>query len=587
MRPGVFTVLLGAVSLPFLVCAVVLAFTTWTPAGDQALQVLRIEQVGTSRTPLLGAWSRWGWNHPGPWPYYVLAPFTNVFGAVGALIGTLMVNLASLLLAVVMARRRGGLVAAGLVALLGMLLGFAQGPTVLMDLWNPFVGLFPLYALVVIAWSISERDWPVMPFMAALASFCVQAHIGFLPVVVALCGTGLLLAIPTPTERSPYTSPFTDSSAPGSQSWRRPVAWSAVVLVCAWTPPLIEQLRPGQGNVSKLLRYALDTSEDPLGWSMAWRVLATELGIPGAWATGREFDVFSPADSPLGAITVLLATATLGVLCLRAGAQSAARLSLIALTAVAASLVATSRITGFPYDYLLAWWWAVGAAVWLSMLWSTWSLLRTRGGAPADAITRLIAAATVVAALALTARAVDAELPVAPHTKAVSTLIAAATPQLDARDSYLVEWLPTTRDFGYVGVGVFVDLRRRGFDVVVPTVESIAFEPREQRDHADRRLLVTTPEDDIDVPPPPGSVPIARYDPLEADERAEFGALWSEIARQAPDVATSPSIFGSLLGRVALLDAGVDPGLIERFTELWDEGPSFTLYLAPGTIQGA
>jgi hypothetical protein len=578
-------VLLGAVSLPFLVCAVVLAFTTWTPAGDQALQVLRIEQVGTSRTPLLGTWSRWGWHHPGPWPYYVLAPSTQVFGAVGALIGTLMVNLASLLLAIVVARRRGGLVAAGLVALLGMLLGFAQGPTVVMDFWNPFVGLYPLYALVVVAWSISDRDWVVLPFMAALASFCVQAHIGYIPVVVALCGIGLLSAIPTTIEKSAPAPPDTGIVAP-ARSWRRPVAWSAVVLVFAWTPPLVEQLRPGQGNVSRLVRYALGPGEEPFGWSMAWRVVATELGIPGAWATGREFEVFAPADSPLGAIVVLLATATLGVLCSRAGAWSAARLSLVALTAAAAAFVATSRITGYPYDYLLAWWWVVGAALWLSMLWSTWSLLRARVPVEAATIARAVTAATVVVALALTVRTIDAELPVAPQAEAVSTLIEAATPRLDADDSYLVEWR-LSRGFGYVGMGVFVDLLRRGFDVVVPTVEGIAFEPQEKSDDADHRLVVTTPEDDIDVPPPAGSVPIARYDPLDADDRARSDALWSEIARQAPDVATSPSIFDTLLGRVGLLDAGVDPGLIERFTELRDEGPAFTLYLAPAALEGA
>jgi hypothetical protein len=575
-----FAVLLGAVSLPFVVSAIALATRTWTPAGDQALQILRIEQVGTSRTPLLGPWSRWGWNHPGPWPYYVLAPFTQAFGAVGALIGTLVVNSTSLVLAVVVARRRGGLVAAGLVALLGMLLGFARGPTVLMDLWNPFVGIFPLFALVVMSWSIGERDWVVLPFAAALASFCVQAHIGFLPVVIALCGTGLLTAIPTRSEH-PAPSPDPAGVLPDRPSWRRPVAWSALVLAVAWVGPLIEELRPGQGNVSKLVRYSLGSSEDPVGWSTAWSVVATELGIPGAWVTGREFDVFAPPDSPVGAVVVVLVTAALGVLSLRTGAWSATRLSLIALTAVAASFVATSRITGLPYDYLLTWWWAVGAALWLSMLWSTWSIVRTRAPALVEPTTWLVAAATVVVALALSVRTIGAELPVAREAAAVSALVEAAAPRLDPADTHLVEWRPT-RGFGYVGVGVFVDLARRGFDVVVPTVESIAFEPQEKRDDADHRLVITTPEDDVDIPPPPGSVPIARHDPLDDDERVEFDALLSEIARQADDVPTDSSTFDSPYGRLLLLDAGVDPTLLDRFTELWDRGPSFTLYLAPG-----
>jgi hypothetical protein len=583
--PAIFAVLLGSVALPFVVSAVALAATGWTPAGDQAVQVLRIEQVGTSRTPLVGAWSRWGWNHPGPWPSYILAPFTQLFGATGALIGTLMVNMASLLLAVVVARRRGGLVAAALVALLGMLMAFGQGPTVLMDLWNPFVGLFPFYALVVMVWSLSDRDWVVLPLATALASFCVQAHIGFVPVVVALCTIGLLAAIPDPGGRTEPAGPARDTSTSVQSSWRRPAAWSVVVLVIAWAPPVFEQLRSGEGNVSRLLRYARDSPEDPVGWSMAWRVFATELGLPGAWLTGREFDMFAPVDSPVGAIAVVSATVVLGVLSLRAGAWDAARLSLIAVVATVAAFVATSRITGYPFDYLLVWWWPVGATLWLSMLWSVWNLLRPRSDAVVQPISRFLVAATMVVAAVLAVRTIGAEMPVARQGETVRSLLEAAVPQLDADDTYRVEWR-LTRGFGYVGVGVFVDLSRRGFDVVVPTAEGIVFEPQEKRDQADHRIVITTPEDDRYIPPPAGSRPLARFDPLDGDERTEFDELWSEIERQAPTVATGPIMFDSLLGRLALADAGVDPAVLERFTELWDKGPAFTLYLAPGPVEG-
>jgi hypothetical protein len=572
------------VALPFVVSAVIVATGTWTPAGDQALQVLRIEQVGTTRTPLLGVWSRWGWNHPGPWPYYVLAPFTQVFGAVGALIGTLVTNLVSLVLAIVVARRRGGLVAAGLVALLGLLVGFAQGPTLLMDPWNPFVGLFPLYCLVVVAWAASERDWVVLPLMAALGSFCVQAHIGYLPVVIALCGIGLLSAIP----RRPDAPATTDhgGGAPEPRSWRRPAAWSALVLVFAWMPPLVEELRRSPGNISKLARYAVDSPEEPAGWELAWKIMATELGPPGAWITGREFVLFSPEESARGAVIIVLTSAVLGVLAYRAGARSAARLSVIAVTAIAASFVATSRITGYPFDYLLTFWWVAGASIWMSILWSTWSLLGSRVVALTEPMSKALVAATMIVAVALTVRSVGAELPVAEYSPAVRSLVEDTAPQLDDDDTYLVEWR-MSRAFGYVGIGVFVDLARQGYDVVVPTVEGIKFEPREKRDEADHRLVITTPEDDIDHPPPPGSVPIARYDPLDDDERAEANSLWFEIVRQVRGVASGPNMVDSPLGRAELLDAGADPELLRRFVELWDVGPAFTLYLAPGAPDGA
>jgi len=337
-------VLVGLTTLPFVVAIVAVAISArqWTPAGDQALQLLEIDQVGTSRTPLVGAWSRWGWHHPGPWPFYVLTPFVWVFGAVGALIGTLMVNLAALLIAVAAGRRRGGDGAANLVALFGLAIGFAQGPTVLMDLWNPFAGLYPLYALVVVAWSVSDRDWWFLPAMAALASFAVQAHIGYLPVAAMLCLVALLMAM-----RPGVTTP---STLEADRSWRKPALVALVVVAIAWLPALIEELQPGRGNVSRLASYATSASEPALGWTLAWRVAVDEVAPLGAWITGREFDLFASPGTPVWAVIVILAAALLAAAAMRTrAASSAARLGVLSLAATFAAFVATSRIRSGMY----------------------------------------------------------------------------------------------------------------------------------------------------------------------------------------------------------------------------------------------
>ena len=57
-----------------------LAQRAWAPSGDRAIQVLRISDVGTSHTPLTGSWSRFGWDHPGPIVFWVLAPFARLLG---------------------------------------------------------------------------------------------------------------------------------------------------------------------------------------------------------------------------------------------------------------------------------------------------------------------------------------------------------------------------------------------------------------------------------------------------------------------------------------------------------------------------
>jgi hypothetical protein len=574
---GLFAALIGVVALPFVVAAIVVLTRDWTPAGDQSVQILRLEQVGTRRTPLLGAWSRWGWNHPGPWPAYLLAPFTWVFGAVGALVGTLTLNASSLVLAVIAGRRRGGLPAAAFVALAGLLMGFAQGPTFLMDLWNPFVGLFPLYALVVVAWSIAERDWRLLPFMVALASFCLQAHIGYLPVVAAVCGTGLLLAVP-PRHAALDADTPPDGSRP---AWKGPLLASAGVVVVAWLPTLIEQVRSGTGNLTLLARYSVDAPEPPVGWRTAWRAFSTELGLPGAWVTGAPFDIFVPHPSPVGALVVIATVAVLGALAHRAGARSAGRLAVLGVTAALAAFVATSRITGFPFDYLLVWWWAVGAAIWLSIGWSAWSLLVRAAPRVAGWTTVVVLVATAAVAVGLTVRSVGTELPVSRESAAVRSLIDQIEPALIEDDSYIVEWRDSS-GFGYVGMGVYVDLARRGQDVIVPIGAGEAFDDDEQGDDADHRLVVSTLDDFRDVPPPLDSMLIARHDPLTSAERAEADALWSSIVEQAGPIAESKSMVASTRSTDALIDAGVDQEALERFRELRGRGRAFVAYLLPG-----
>ena len=41
---------------------------------------LRVRDVWSSDIPLTGAYSRYGWSHPGPWMYWLVAPFSLAFG---------------------------------------------------------------------------------------------------------------------------------------------------------------------------------------------------------------------------------------------------------------------------------------------------------------------------------------------------------------------------------------------------------------------------------------------------------------------------------------------------------------------------
>ena len=69
----------GGLAAAVVVMVVVRAATSdWLAAGDFAVMRMRSLDVGTTSTPLVGVYSRYGWNHPGPMMFIAYAPFPVV-----------------------------------------------------------------------------------------------------------------------------------------------------------------------------------------------------------------------------------------------------------------------------------------------------------------------------------------------------------------------------------------------------------------------------------------------------------------------------------------------------------------------------
>jgi hypothetical protein len=67
------SVVAGVLIVPAAVLLVRVIHSGWLSSSDWADIELRTRDVGTVHTPLVGAYSRYGWNHPGPLLFYVLA----------------------------------------------------------------------------------------------------------------------------------------------------------------------------------------------------------------------------------------------------------------------------------------------------------------------------------------------------------------------------------------------------------------------------------------------------------------------------------------------------------------------------------
>lgn len=239
----------------------------WVPVNDWAQIESAVRDVGTGDTPLTGAPSRFGWHHPGPWPYYLLAPFYRLAPADrGLLFGAAMTNLLGVGAIVGLALRWSRVRA--VVALAGLAL-FLRGLGVefLLDPWNPNLAVVPLALFLVLCVEIARgerRGW-VVPAAVGVGSYAVQAHLGLLvPVVLLAMVTALLRRRSLRADGDP--DPGAGSGGVSRRSW---LAAGAILLV-AWVPPVVDQVT-GDGNLGRLARWTA----------------GAELVEPGPWEEGR------------------------------------------------------------------------------------------------------------------------------------------------------------------------------------------------------------------------------------------------------------------------------------------------------------
>ena len=101
---------IALVTWPMVKAGLAALHEQWRPTGDWAVLNLRVDDVGRL-TPFVGPYSRFGWNHPGPLLYWVLAvPYHLLGGRPVALLGaTGLINAAAVGAALALAWRRGGL----------------------------------------------------------------------------------------------------------------------------------------------------------------------------------------------------------------------------------------------------------------------------------------------------------------------------------------------------------------------------------------------------------------------------------------------------------------------------------------------
>jgi len=375
----------------------------WEPAGDVAIIGVRSLDAWTSDAPLVGqpttgdSYAHVSSFHPGPVEYWLVGPFVHAAGpALGMPLAVALLNGVTLAGIMWVAFRRGGPALLAIMALLVAALIRGIGAASLYDPFNSELATYPLLLTVLAAWSVLMGDRKMLPVLAAAATVTAQTHVVGATIVAPLLiftVVGLVLQA-----REGRWIPRRD---------RTSLIGAGAILGLAWLPVLVREVS-GPSNVSALMKTA--TAPHPrIGLAFGLDRLFSSIVPPIFVRSSGGAEAISAFVGRSGAFAVLLAAVVLGgtvglvLLARRKGRRGPAVLGGLVLVTALTSLYATS--TAPPFSAIRAdvtrATWVVSLLVWLTAIWSGWSLLA--GGTRRKATEVVAPVASALSALVLVA----------------------------------------------------------------------------------------------------------------------------------------------------------------------------------------
>lgn len=541
----------AALALPLVVAAVQMRTPTWHPVLDLAMTELRVRDVGTTDTPLIGLPGRIGesleeqGSHPGPLSFYALAPTYRLLGssAWAMQVGSALIHLVAITVALFLARRRGGpLVVASVAAVLALLIS-GLGTGALTEPWNPYLPLLWWVVLLLAVWSTLAGDVAVLPVAVIAGSFCAQTHVPYLSLSVGL-GVAAAVWVAWRARRADPDSEERDQAV-----WA--LAAAGLIGVLLWLPPTLDQIRNDPGNYATLVDHFTTPpeGEDPIGIAAGADEAVTRLDLwhLGVHATGDPALLTNgSADrfpTPARGAVLLVAWGIAVVSTLRPGRREPSLLALHALVAGAFALgfFSITRIFGLTWYYLMLWMWAVAALMAFATAWTAWRALARRRDTPMPA--RAVGLALAGFAVLLTAHTIAADATDAePSDAEVSAVLGDLVPDTVAalergegaatgRDGrYHVTWKDSFH-IGSQGFGLMSELEREGFDAGLPPLFRVpATEDRVvDASEATAQIVLVTGRFLADFRERPEAVEIAFVDPRSDRDVARFDGLRGDV----------------------------------------------------------
>ena len=535
----------AAVVVPLLVALIALAGRRWYPVLDLAMTELRLRDVGTRQTPLIGLPGRIGTfpdqgSHPGPISFWLLAPGYRLFGSSAWAMeaATVLLQIGWVSAALWIGQRRGGLF--GLVTVAAVLAVSVRGYglIVLIQPWNPYLPLLAWMVVLLALWSVLVGDHLMLIPLTAAAIFVAQTHIPYLVLAGSL---GILAVVVVSARTFRRDDRRTGFVLLGS---------SAAIFVVMWLGPAIDQWRRDPGNIRRLIDHFTSPSEDTLGLVGGVELLLRHLDVVHAYGglligTGSFVDASLDPGGVIWPGMIVLA-AWLGAVVVsiridRRRGRVSARTYLHATVAVTlfVSLLSMMRIFGLIWYYLTLWAWGTTTLLLVAICWTGVAWMRERDRvADVRVLTVAIGAVAAVVTAATSVAAIGTDHPeerlgdalgelVEPTVAALDDGVGAATGP-DGR--YVVRWEDVAH-FGSQGYGLVSELERVGFDVGVydtwrvPVTQHRVIPPEQ----ATAEVILVTGSYVEQLRGDDRVVEVAAVDPRSVDERAEYGRLRTDL----------------------------------------------------------
>jgi hypothetical protein len=380
-----------------IACAPIVASVAWAigrhewPAGDRSIMGIFTHDVFTRHTPLLGTVSTMGnysdhpaaksVHHLGPAQFWALSIPNLITGGrpTGLLLGALFVNCGAVVLVAVFVRRRLGTDAAIGAVLMCTVLAYGLGPSLLRDVWTPFLGLWPLLALVVLTWSLIDGDERALPWAVLVSGFLAQIELMFVAPAAVLSVAGIVgFVVRRRADRAAARSAAMEDRA-AEIPMPAPLGWTLikcqVIAVIMWWPVVYQELTGDPGNLTLLVR-ALQHPGQKAGAAFVRHNVVAQLAMPPVWMR-RATTPFQVGQKPsvFELVTALLFLGVLVALTVVAWRRRHERPTVFALMVTVypvllaglANLEITPAAGTIGLQYR-RWLWPFGAFLWFAVI---------------------------------------------------------------------------------------------------------------------------------------------------------------------------------------------------------------------------